>query len=223
MPKPGVVDGLAGNGAFRLDEHFDHVFTRIRSCLLQCRAALRQQPSAESQQIDDARQRCDGANRERREHLQWRQPRLQHQAGDDQIGAGAYQSAHAAEDGRVVHRHQQTRRRDAAAPAPALDRRSQHRHDRRVVDEGAKRCGDTQCAYLRLEGSTRPAEHPVADPADRSGGLERSHQHEQQGHGQHARIPEAAQRLGWRQHAAGHQHDRGTGEDLVGADPFPQQ
>jgi hypothetical protein len=93
MPKPGLMDRLAGNGAFRLDEHFDHVFARFRSGLLQRRAALRQQPSAESQQMDNACQRCDGADRKRREHLQRLQPCLQHQASDDQIGAGAYQRA----------------------------------------------------------------------------------------------------------------------------------
>ncbi len=61
---------------------------------------------------------------------------LVHQPGDDQVGAGAHQRAHAAEDGGVVHRQQQLGWGDAAAPAPVLDGRGQDDHDRRVVDEG---------------------------------------------------------------------------------------
>ena len=223
VPKAGCGDRFAGQAAALGDQHFHRVLPGVLGRLVEGRTANRQQPAAGHGQVKQAGQQHRESDRERVEHGHRRQTVRHHQAGHDQVGAGAQQGAHAAQDGGVVHRQQQLGRRHAAGPAPGFHGGGQRGHDRGVVHEGAEHAGQARQPQPGPQLAARWAEHAAADPVDGAGAAQRRHQHEQHRHGQHAGVPEARQGLDRGKHAGQHQQARGPGQHLVRAQPAPPQ
>jgi hypothetical protein len=120
---------------------------------------------------------------------------LQQQAVDHQVGAGADQGTGAAGDGGVAQRHHQLRDGDAVPLGPVLHRRDEHRHHRRVVEEGAQRRHRRHQPRLGMRHRARSAQQRLRHPGGAAGFLQAGHHHVEHRHGHHAFVGQPGQRL----------------------------
>ena len=146
-----------------------------------------------------------------------------HQAGDDQVGAGADQRAQTTHDGGVAQRDEQLGHRHVRAAAPVLHRCGKHRHHRGVVDEGAQHRRHADQPRLRHEQTPRAPQHPRRHPADRSRRAQRRHHDEQRRDREHGGVGETGQRLQRGQHAAQHQHQHRAHQHEMRGETLPHQ
>ena len=228
VAQAGLFDGLPHQRTARLDHHFQGVLARIVK-LADGWTPLGQQPPPEEIQVGQTDHRAGQTDPSDGEHPQplHRKRLFEHPAGarhpgsvggcadqqsvDNQIGAGADQSARAAQDGGITQGDEKLGHRDAMLLGPVPYRGNEHRHDRGVVEKRAHPCHrhhDPQEGQWHGAGCAAPS---AGNSLDGPGFAHGRHDDEQNPHRDHARIGQPHQRL-CRSDAAGDQEQRQPAE-----------
>ena len=230
MSQTGLFDRLADQRTARLDLHLDGVLARV-GYRRQRRPPVGQKPMAAGHDQPHAGHRARHANPGDVEHSQPARHVRRHAGGllrlvgayqhtvYQQIGAGADQRAHAAENRGVAQGNHQFRRGDAVFFSPFVDGRNQHCDDRRVVYERA------EYGRRRHQSPRRPAhrigiaEKSLGQPGDCPGFNHAGRDDEEQPDSNHSLVGEAGQGVLGPKNAGQHEDHQTAAEHQIGRQP----
>ncbi len=200
VAQPRLLDVQPGEVTVRADRHLHQVLPGVAADRLEEVGARRQQPVREQDQVGDAGEgagQAEGADLEqahrpqRRGQVRVRGRGVGHQPVDHEVGGGADEGRHAAEDRHVGERDQQARRRHPVARAPARQHRDEHRHHRGVVEEGGQRRHHEAEPQHHPDPRPHRAEQALADEVECARLAHPGRHHVERRHREHAGVGEA--------------------------------
>ena len=233
-----LLHPLADQPAPRGHLHLHQVLPRRGADLLEHVGSLRKQPAGEEQQVGNAQQCAGqahgpdleephGAQSGRRRRIGGRG--VCHHSVHHQVGAGTDEGCHAAQNRQVGQRDEKPRGRHPVFGAPLRQQRDEHRHHRRVVEEGRKGRHRQPHPPHDAPSGSHPAQKPPAHQIEGSGLLDSCGHDVESRDRQHAGVGETGEHLlqrenphqaagddrtpeeGVRSHVAGQSNHRETG------------
>ena len=213
MPQARLLDRAARERAARLHHHLERVFARVVGRAHR-RPTVPEEARAGDEDVDQARDEEGRAQPRDVEHAEGASGPGGVEPAHDHVRARADERAEAAQDDRIVHRHEQPRDAQPLLAGPVPDRGHHERHHGRVVHEGREDARHDHRPQLGRGERLRTAEDPAGDAGERSGAVDGGGDHEQGRDRHHPLVAHAAERLGGGEdpgrqqhhHAADHRH-----------------
>ena len=186
----------AGGGTALTHGHLGEIRADMHQlCAAHTRFAPGYEPPAPQDEEEHAPNRHQSTDRGEVEEPEGRSDRLLAEARHDQVGWGADQRRHAAEQGAERERHQEERRRPSAVPRETDRHRHQQGQGPHVVDEcGEHRHRDRE-AGQQGERTCAQSLQWTRCPLDHAGGREGMTHHEYRGDGHDGGVPEPTECL----------------------------
>jgi hypothetical protein len=225
LAEPGVAQGLARQRRLRPTTRPGQVVAQlVAGDEVRARFPRRCQPAADRQQVRHADRRQDQRGRRDVEQADPFHAEIQHQAGHEQVRAGADERERAAELAAERDGHEQLRRRD-----PHLARQAEHHgddddDDGRVVDERAE--GDHQQQRHEQQPELAAPGHalgPAAEHVDGARPQQARGEDEHGGHRDDGLVGEAADALPRRDQAEQDQRHHHDDAHHIHAQPVPDE
>jgi hypothetical protein len=189
-----LVELLAGGKAALVQ--FQHCVEQQRLAARASAGVLRQQARDDEPQVRQRDRRRDRDDVIEVEQAEGGQAEIRRNADHQQVGRGADGRRHAADQHRVVHWQQGSRRAGAGAGGDRDQHRHHQHHDRRVVDESADADAEHQDQQERERRRERPEPpEPAHDRLERAGPDDAVTEQHQEADRHQRRIAEAGKEL----------------------------
>ena len=215
MAQASAFYTFADVGTLRADDEFNSVF----ACglqVIQRGDALGQQPALGNEHIGEACQRHRHSHSRDVEKAHGAEVcPLEHQAVNNEVGAGTYQGATAAEDRRIAQWQHELGHRQTVAPAPLAHHRHKHGHHGRIVEKRAHPHYRQHQSRLGADHAAGFTQQPGPEGLNRAGVDQASHDHIQHRDRHQAGIGKPGERLRGVEHTEQQQGTQGSDQGDV--------